>query len=277
MAESKTTSSDETDPRRLLAQRYMQAAHDDLAAKDLEKPKMQRQRPRRLEGKPTWADLRPSISSSTYLHGLLVLFVLTGGLLALAVCYAIMNTLFVAGRVIALPAGILCFIGLSYCSAFYLGVIESTAQGHTEPDDALTGDWRDWFWTLPATVGVLLMTAGIGWLISRLAPDSTWTIIGVTIWLLYPVLQLSTLETGSIASPISLPVLSTLATRPLMWATLFGISFLLGKGVSSLTQVFWPARPFVTMLLVGPIATLSLLIYAWLLGQLARWLTIGGR
>ena len=127
-----------------------------------------------------------------------------------------------------MPVGILIFIGLSYASALYLGIIESTSHGHTTPDDQLQGDWRDWFWTLPATLGVLLMAMFVGWLISRFATESTWPIIGVTIWLLYPVLQLSTLETGSPAQPFSLPVLSSLPTRPLIWMTIYGVSFLLG-------------------------------------------------
>jgi hypothetical protein len=188
-----------------------------------------------------------------------------------------MDSMFLVGRVMALPAGILMFIGLSYASAYFLGIIESTSHGYTTPDEMLTGDWRDWFWTLPATLGVLFMAAMVGWLISRVTPDATWMIIGISIWLLYPVLQLSTLETGSVGAPISLPVLGSLATRPLIWISLYGISFVLGQAVYQLWQITWPDRPFLTAFLGGPIAAIALLVYSWLLGQVARWLTIGGR
>lgn len=265
------------DPRQRLAQKYMQQAHDDLSAREADKPKTQRQRSRRLEGKPKLSDLRPSISSSTLLHGMMLMLVITAVLLVSTANYLLLNIAFLAGRVIALPVGILIFIGLSYSSAFYLGIVESTSHGHTEPDSALAGDWRDWFWTMPATWGVLLAAAGVGWLVSRVVPDSTAAIIGLAMWLGYPILQLSTLETGSLAAPISPPVLRTLATRPLIWITFFAISFVLWKGLVWLGAATWRDPPFLTMLWMGPITTVVLVIYAWSLGQLARWLTIGGR
>jgi len=280
MAETKKQ--DEVDPRHRMAQRYMQAARDELAAKEADQPKAQRQRQARTEGpraegQPTLADFKPSISGSTFIHGLMLMFVLTGAALGLVLCYSLLNTVFVAGRVIALPVGVLIFLGLSYASALYLGIIESTSHGHTTPDDALEGDWRDWFWTMPASWGILAVTAGLGWAISRVAPSATWPIIGGTVWLLYPVLQLSTFETGSPTSLLSLPILSTLATRPLIWMSHFGLSFFLASTVAWLGQATWRDPPYVTMLWMGPIGAIAILIYAWLLGQLARWFAIGGR
>lgn len=272
MAETKKQ--DEIDPRHRLAQKYMQAAHDDLSAKEAEKPRSQRQRPKHLAGKPTLADLRPSISSSTLVHGLMLTFVITAAALAWVVLFVMLNLAFLVGRVIALPVGILIFIGLSYASALYLGVVESTSHGHTEPDDALTGDWRDWFWTMPASWGILLASAALGWLISRVAPGSTAAIISATIWLAYPILQLCTLETGSFANPFSPPVLRSLLTRPLVWISFFVFSLLMWKTVVWLGHATWRDPPVLTMLLMGPIATFALLAYAWSLGQLARWLTI---
>ncbi len=121
------------------------------------------------------------------------------------------------------------------------------------------------------------MTTGLGWAISRFAPSATWPIISGTVWLLYPVFQLSTLETGSFALPISVPVLSTLATRPLIWMSLYGLSFVLASVVAWLGQATWRDPPYLTMLWMGPVATVALMIYAWLIGQLARWFAIGGR
>lgn len=275
MAESEKQ--DDVDPRHRLAQKYMQRAHETISAKEAERPKTQRQRPKQLAGKPRLADLQPSISSSTLLHGMMLMLVITAVLLVSTATYLLLDTAFLVGRAVALPVGILIFIGLSYSSAIYLGIVESTSHGHTEPDTALQGDWRDWFWTMPATWGVLLSSAGLGWLISRVAPGSTATIIGVSMWLGYPILQLSTLETGSFTSPISLPVLRTLATRPLIWMTFFAISFLLWKSVVWLGSATWRDPPFWTMCWMGPLTTVALLAYAWSLGQLARWLTIGGR
>ena len=167
---NKTKQADEIDPRHRLAQKYMQRAHDDIASKEAEKPKSLRERPQSLHAKLTLADLRPSISNSTAMHALLLTLVVTVVLLGATVNYFLLNLAFIAGRAIAMPVGILIFIGLSYTSALFLGIVESTSNGHTEPDAMLTGDWRDWFWTMPASWGVLLMSAGFGWLLSRTEP-----------------------------------------------------------------------------------------------------------
>ncbi len=149
MAETKKQ--EDVDPRHRLAQRYMQTARDELAAKEADQPKTQRQRPSHSACQPTLVDLKPSISGSTFIHGLMLMFVLTGASLGSVLCYSLMNTVFVAGRVITMPIGVLIFLGLSYASAVYLGIVESTSRGHTTPDDALVGDWRDWFWSMPAS------------------------------------------------------------------------------------------------------------------------------
>ncbi|MEM8945717.1 MAG: hypothetical protein AAGD11_11080 [Planctomycetota bacterium] len=275
MAETKQQQ--EVDPRHRLAQKYMQRAHQDLAAKEAEKPASQRERPRHLQGKPTLADLRPSISSSTLMHGMLLMLVITAVALASTVNYLMLNMAFLVGRAIALPVGILIFIGLSYASALYLGIVESTANGHTEPDSQLLGDWRDWFWTMPASWGILLASAGIGWLVSRVIPGSTATTISLTIWLAYPILQLSTLETGSPAGMISPPILKSLVGRPVAWIAFLAFSFALWHTIGWVAAATWRDPPFLTMLLMGPFVTLIFLIYAWSLGQLARWIAFDTR
>lgn len=260
-----------------MAQRYLQAARDDLASKEAEKPRSHRQRPADRDGQPTLADLAPSIGGSTIVHAILLAVVLTLAAVISIWCYVVMDTLFVVGRVMALPTGVVAIVALSYASACYLGIIESTSHGFTTPDDALSGDWRDWVWTVPSTVGMLAIAAALGYAISRIAPAATWQIVGVTVLLVYPVLQLSTLETGSPTAPISPAVFSTLATRPLIWMTLYGASFVLATFVGTIAYAAWRDPPYATMLIMGPIATATLLVYAWLLGQVARWLTIGGR
>jgi hypothetical protein len=262
------------DPRHRLAQKYLRNAHRELASKDAEKPR--RHRPRGAARQPVLADLRPSISGSTWLHGFMLAIVVTVALQAVALCYHFFIQIPLVGRVIAMPAGIFFFLAISYASAFYLGVIESTSHGHTDPDHALEGDWRDWFWTLPATWGVLAAVAALGWFISGWSPWGTWRVVRPVVWLLYPVFQLSTLETGSPALPFSLPVLRSLATRPLIWITFYGLSFGLAVMVSWLAQVTWRDPPWMSLLGMGPIVTFALFVYAWLLGQVARWLALRG-
>ncbi|MCA9231479.1 MAG: hypothetical protein KDA57_12570 [Planctomycetales bacterium] len=265
------------DPRHRLAQRYLQAARDDLAAKEAEKPKSQRKRPAQRDGQPSLVDLAPSIDSSTFVHGILLAIVLTIAALAAIWCYVVMDAAFVAGRIVAMPTGIVVFIAVSYASACFLGILESTAQGHTTLEHSLSGDWRDWFWTVPSTLGMLGIAAGLGFLLSRGAPQDTWTVIGVTILFVYPLVQLSCLETGSPAAPVSIPILWTLTTRPLIWLALYALSFGLALLVTALAKLTWRDPPYVTMLLMGPVSAAALIVYAWLLGQVARWLSIRGK
>ncbi len=216
MADSRQKDSSEIDPRRRLAQRYMQSAHDELAAKEAEQPA---RRPPAKEngGSGSVTDLVPSLAGSTIIHAILLSAVVTVATLTAVWCYVLLDTAFIAGRIVALPTGVLIFLTLSYGSAFYLGIVESTSHGRTSPEDSLRGNWQDWFWLIPSTVGTVAAAAGIGWLVSLPFDVATWKVIGVTVALLYPLMQLSTLENGSPLAPFSLGVFRTLGTRPLAW------------------------------------------------------------
>jgi hypothetical protein len=120
--------------------------------------------------------------------------------LAVTLTYHMLDVNFVVGRVVALPAGIITAAALGYLSVCFLDVIESTSIGHTNVD-SLQGDWRDWFWTLPATLGMLAMAAAIGWILSLVLPVNVWLLIALCALMLYPVFQLSSLEAGSPVVP----------------------------------------------------------------------------
>jgi hypothetical protein len=192
-------------------------------------------------------------------------------------CYVLLDLAFIAGRIIALPTAVIIFLALSYGSAFYLGIVESTSHGRTSPDDALSGSWQGWFWSLPSTLGMAAAAAGIGWLVSLPFAGAGWEVIGVTAVLLYPLLQLSMLETGSALAPISLKVFRTLGTRPLAWISVYAVTLVIFTLVALLARVAWRDPPYVTMLVMGPVATIALLVYGLLLGTLARWFTLKGK
>jgi len=268
-----TTSAEEEDPRKAVARRRLEAARAELVAKEATKPRAQRKQAARTAAAPTLRDLAPSLSGAVFVHAILLALAVTFAALALVWCYALLNVAFLAGRVIALPAGILAAVALSYASGCYLGIIESTAQGHTTVEDALEGDWRDWFWSLPMTLGMAALAAAIGYVLSLIAPAHMGTLIAGAILVLYPILQLSSLEIGSPLAPISLPVLRSLVTRPLAWLAFYGATIPIALGVAALARAAWRDPPYVTMLVMGPAATVALLVYGWLLGQLARWIS----
>jgi hypothetical protein len=201
-------------------------------------------------------------------HIVLAMVVFTFAALAVLWCLHLLLLNFVAGRIVALPTGVVVFATLSYLSAIFLSVIETTSTGRTEVD-SLPGDWRDWFWTLPSTLGMLAVAAFIGWFLSLGVPLNVWLLIALCGLLLYPILQLSSLETGSPLAPLSLPVLQSIARHPFGWFTFYAVTFAMANMLWVAARLAWRDPPYSTILIMGPLVALALLFYAWLLGQLA--------
>jgi hypothetical protein len=225
-------------------------------------------------GKP--AAFSFSIAPATFVHVLLSALTLT--FCACAWLWAVMLMMnymtFDAGRIIAMPAGFVTAATLGYVSICYLSVIESTAAGRTEVD-VLHGDWRDWFWTLPMTLGMAAVAAGIGWILSLALPINMWLLIAFCLVVLYPVLQLSSLETGTPLAPLSVVVVRSMVQHPFAWLVLYGASFAAIQGLFLVYRATWVEPPFPTVLVIGPLATVALFFYAWLLGQLANLISAG--
>lgn len=249
------------DPRLALAQQYLKSATSVVAEKEAARSRAARPR----EGAKAFS---LSISPATIVHLLLAVVAFTFAALAVLWCYHLLLLNFVAGRVVALPAGVVVFATLSYLSALFLGVIESTSLGRTEVE-SLPGDWREWFWTLPSTLGMLAIAAFIGWFLSLGLPLNVWLLIALCALVLYPILQLSSLETGSPLAPLSLPVLQSVARHPFGWFAFYAVTFAMANVLWVVARLAWHDPPYSTVLIMGPLVTLALFFYAWLLGQLA--------
>jgi F0F1-type ATP synthase membrane subunit c/vacuolar-type H+-ATPase subunit K len=266
----------EVDPRKALAERYLQKARAELAAKEAERPQ-----PHRADGKSNESvalgDLWPRISGSTYIHFILLVPVMTLAALAAVWCLILIEFSLIVGRIIVLPAGILLMLAISYAMAYYLGVIESTSHGETTPDESLRGTWQDWFWLLPATIGVCAMAAGIGYLVSLPFPGNRGLVIGITTLVLYPLMQLSSLETGSPFAPFSWAMTKTLITHPLMWLSVYAITFLVALAVTGIAKAAWRDPPYFTAAIIGLILPVVLLVYGLVFGTACRWLSLKGR
>ena len=258
------------DPRVALAQKYLQSAESELAEKEKEQPRSRRTT---TSGSPH-GGFSFSVAPATFVHVLLGALALTFNALALTWCYAVMMVDFTAGRVMALPAGTVTIAVWSYLSVCYLGVIESTSTGHTSVD-SLQGDWREWFWTLPASLGMFAISAVVGWGLSLLFPVNVWFLIAVSALITYPIFQLSSLETGSPLAPLSLPVFASLIKHPLAWIVVYAISLVVAEVIYQIGRLAWHDPPYSTILIVGPLVAVALFFYAWLLGQLAHLISTG--
>jgi hypothetical protein len=256
--------SEPVDPRLALAQKYLREAQAKLDEEERSQPR------RRRAGSSAGGDgFTLSIAPATFLHILLAALAMTFAFLALTLTYHMLHVDLTVGRVVGASTGMLTAAVLGYVSVCYLGIIESTAGGQTNVD-SLSGDWREWFWTLPASAGMYALSAVLGWALSLVLPLNVWFLIAASTLTTYPIFQLSSLETGSPAQPISLPVLRSLFKHPMAWFVVYAISFAMVNAVWLIARLAWMDPPYGTMLVLGPVVTVGLFFYAWLLGQLAH-------
>jgi hypothetical protein len=95
-------------------------------------------------------------------------------------------------------------------------------------------------------------------------------LIALCVLVLYPVFQLSSMEAGSAAVPLTLPVVQSIVQRPLAWFVLYAVSFAVVNALWFVGRAAWRDTPYATILMTGPPAAVALFFYAWLLGQLAH-------
>ena len=127
--------------------------------------------------------------------------------------YSMRHVNLVLARVIAMPTGLICAAVASYVSAYYLAAIETTFEGGDEVERLPAVEWREWFWTLPSTSGMFVAAGMVGFGAGYLLPVLKWLLAIPAIFWLYPLFQLSVLETGSPFLFISPMVAKTLASH----------------------------------------------------------------
>lgn len=264
------------DPRILAAQQFVtkvvdKAKHEKETAKHAAQRQVENAT---AAAKRTGAAYTFAITPATFAHLILAALALTFVGLAAVWGYAVLSANFTAGRVIVLSLGMVTAAALGYVSVLFLAIVESTSSGRTSVD-SLQGDWQDWFWTLPSTLGMLAIAAFIGWLLSVALGANVWFMLAACALLLYPIFQLSSLETGSPFAPLSLPVFTSIGRHPLAWFLLYAISSALANSLRLAAKFAWHDPPYSTVAIVAPLATIALFFYAWLLGQLARLISKG--
>ncbi len=257
------------DPRIAAAQQFVNKVVDRAKSERAEQKAVPAPSRGVAKRKRTSAAFSFSIAPASFAHLILAAIALTFAGVASLWCYAVLCVDVTAGRTIALPLGVVIAAVLSYLSVLFLAVIETTSLGRTNVE-SIYGDWREWFWTLPASLGMLAAAAFIGWMISVVLSANVWFMIALSALLLYPILQLSSLETGSPLAPVSLPVLESLIKHPAGWFVFYAISIAGANLLWQAARWAWYDPPYITAVIMGPIVTVALFFYAWLLGQLAH-------
>ena len=177
------------------------------------------------------------------------------------------------GVALAVPTAMLLAAVLSYASASYLCVIQETSGGAETVEEWPSAGWREWFWTLPSTLGVAIATFLLASAIDKLLFTNSWFLICTVWFLLYPVMQLSVLEADSLTVPFSKPIWMSLWKQKWSWIIFFAETCLMIAAILVLTMLAASINPFLAAIILGPLLATFLLIYARLLGRLAWCIT----
>ena len=202
------------------------------------------------------------------------------GFTAIGGISAIILTLWAMGAVMAIPFFALPMIWvsimtISYAAACWSTVVEGTAAGNDVITDWMEPNWREWFAKLIYVSFVTAVASLVPWLIAiPVAPFAGamgfWGVFGGMLFLVWPVVMMSSLEADSPWVPITRPILVSL--RKLWWGWLMYYGISVGLVAAYLVPLilgvkFW--MPVVTLLLTGPLLATVVMIQARVFGRLA--------
>jgi len=93
--------------------------------------------------------------------------------------------------------------------------------------------------------------------------------LGLSLYLFFPVIQLSALEAGSLIVPASPQILKSLSTDFLLWVTFYLMSFAVAMIVALSLTALRPDRSFFVILLLASVWSVAIFLFYRLLGRLA--------
>ena len=176
------------------------------------------------------------------------------------------------GAFLGLPA---MWIGLwtcSYAAACCLPIVSDTAAGMNRIANWPDPVWNEWMAQLiyvAYIAGEAMLIGYAAGLIAELLGGPAWIVWTATAFLLYPIIQLSSLEADSVFVPVTRPILRTLIACWWGWLAFYSLSGMLLSACIGLAIAGWIWSPFPAAIALGPLVAASLLIIARLLGRLA--------
>ncbi len=183
----------------------------------------------------------------------------------------------------AIAGGCFCLIGFlvgiaafSYGSACFISIIESTAyhldKARSWPDSDYV-EWLFYFLRLIYLVAVAGLLAALPSAITSLFNATSAVVVAaIAIYLLFPILLLSTLETNSSLWPVSPPILRSLIDDWYAWVVFFAISALLWGGSDLASEILNKYCPVFPLLITCMLFAATWFSYARLVGRLALYI-----
>lgn len=253
------------------------SAHEELAAEYMRKaakPKLVEAAP--LPPRPAWPMFSGVFTFPFYLSTLGPYFLISLGLTVTALLFMFwrgpgMTLGLLGARLLGLPtcaAGLLTF---SYAFASCLGVVEETFNGWDAIDQWPDIDWKGWVWSFGRVV-VLMLEAGLVGLLFQLPFGREPTL---PFWLgslaAFPFVLLGAMAGGEAWAPVGIGrVLASVPRLWWAWALFYAETTAMIVGWGLVTVVGLARAPVATTFYSCPILAAVMLIYARLLGRLAR-------
>lgn len=182
--------------------------------------------------------------------------------------YVIAMSVLQAGVSFGFGVFLIFMLVVSFTSASFISVIEETAQGTDVVKEWPTGLWRDWFWTLPTTIGLLVPPVVVIDLLRRGLGGQSWLMSLPLIFVVYPFLLASALYNGSPMEAFSKNVFCSLKSVWWAWATVFVVSIAMTVAWAAAFVAGFDYHPWLTVAALVPLLPGMLLLYARMIGRL---------
>jgi hypothetical protein len=221
---------------------------------------------------PDWPMVVGVFTFPFYWQSLVVWALLALGLTACSLgfmlAYFIASLMLQAGVSFGFAVFLIFLLIASFTSATFMLVIEKTAQGVDVVDEWPSGLWREWFWTLPMTLGLLVPMAVVLDLLRRGLGFPTWLLFVPLVFFTYPFMLTSAIDNGSLLAPFSKNVLRSLKSVWWAWAIVLVVSVGMTVAWAVAFASPFPYQPWGTVTLMVPLLPGMMLLYARLIGRL---------
>jgi hypothetical protein len=233
-----------------------------------------------LPSSPLWTGLFRFLPHATVLLRWLVSAVLLGGITKLTLATVAWSG--VGGPVWFLALlGTAALVMLTVLSVVVIGstcltIMQDTANGH----DAIT-QWSEsgplelageslvfafavFFSILPGMI-LFGLTGALGMVLG-----TRWIFLGLSLYVFFPVVQMSLLESNSLSTPFSQPILVSIREEFLLWCTFYLTSLAIALIMALTTLAGLRSQlSMLVLILLGGVWVLALFLYFRLLGRLA--------
>lgn len=181
-----------------------------------------------------------------------------------------------AGMLYAIGFVSVVAVALSFwISSSALKIVTETANGVDRIEQWASEDFVDWLFEALYLVNSVVLSLMVGWGIQALAPrlpaDLT---VGVSMFVVFPILLLSMLETGSAMNPISPALLKSLFLQWWAWLGFYALAAMLLAAVAAVLLGLWLWLDLWSIFPSSFVIAPALMVYFRLLGRLGWYITV---